>query len=71
MGRCRQPLIHGSLNGATQQADGLLLIQDEGKRWELKHLSTSRKRKQNVIPLVVASERGRAQTIPIPVGLGL
>ena len=33
-----------------------------GERGELKHLSTRRKRKQNVIPQVVASERGRAQT---------
>ena len=70
-GRCRQPLIRGFLNGATQRTDGPLLIQDEGKRWELKHLSTSRKRKQNVIPPVVASERGRAQTSRIPVRLGL
>ncbi len=33
-----------------------------GERRELKHLSTCRRRKQNVIPLVVASERGIAQT---------
>ena len=30
--------------------------------WELKHLSTRWKRNQTEIPLVVASERGRAQT---------
>ena len=29
---------------------------------ELKHLSRARKRNQNEIPLVVASERGRGQT---------
>ena len=33
-----------------------------GERGELKHLITRRRRKQNVIPPVVASERGRAQT---------
>ena len=33
-----------------------------GERGEVKHLSTPRKRKQIVIPQVVASERGRAQT---------
>ena len=30
-------------------------------RWELKHLSTSRKRKQLVIPLLAASEKGTGQ----------
>jgi hypothetical protein len=30
--------------------------------WELKHLSTRRKRKQIVIPLIAASEKGRGQT---------
>jgi hypothetical protein len=34
----------------------------EGERGEVKHLSTPRKRNQTEIPLVVASERGRAQT---------
>ena len=33
-----------------------------GERGEVKHLSTPRKRNQIEIPLVVASERGRAQT---------
>ena len=33
-----------------------------GKPGEVKHLSTRRKRKQSAIPLVVASERGTAQT---------
>ncbi len=32
------------------------------ERGEVKHLSTRRKRNQIEIPLVVASERGRAQT---------
>ena len=39
-----------------------------GERGEVKHLSTRRKRKQIVIPLVVASERGgwlnRVHVIP-------
>ena len=30
-------------------------------RWELKHLSTSRKRKQYVIPLLAESEKGIGQ----------
>ena len=30
--------------------------------WELKHLSTRRKRKHYVMPLVAASEKGRGQT---------
>ena len=34
-----------------------------GEPPELKHLSRARKRNQNEIPLVVASERGRAQTV--------
>ena len=33
-----------------------------GEPPELKHLSRARKRNQNEIPLVVASERGRGQT---------
>ena len=40
-----------------------------GEPGELKHLSTRRKRKQIVIPRVVASEIGAAQTTGvIPVG---
>ena len=31
-------------------------------RWELKHLSTGRKRKQIVIPLLAESEKGTGQT---------
>ena len=31
---------------------------------EVKHLSTQRKRKLNLIPLVAASEKGKAQTRP-------
>ena len=42
-----------------------------GERRELKHLSTYRKRKQLVIPLVVASERGVAQTKLVTASLGL
>ena len=41
-----------------------------GERGEVKHLSTRRRRKQRVIPLVVASERGGwlNQTHVIPGG---
>ncbi len=42
-----------------------------GKPGELKHLSTRRKRKQIVIPLVVASERGEAQTMAVTAAVGL
>jgi len=30
-------------------------------RWELKHLSTGRKRKHNVMPLLAESEKGSPQ----------
>ena len=44
----------------------------QGEPGELKHLSTRRKRKQIVIPKVVASEIGVAQTSPImELGYGL
>ena len=42
-----------------------------GERGELKHLITRRRRKQNVIPPVVASERGTAQTIHVTAWVGL
>ena len=43
----------------------------EGKPGELKHLSTRRRRKQNVIPPVVASEEGTAQTTVVSASVGL
>jgi hypothetical protein len=56
---------HGSIrrcpNGATRVVEDYS-FRKESTRGELKHLSTRRNRKQTVIPLVVASERGRAQT---------
>ena len=57
-------------NETTQQFEELLSIYG-GQPGELKHLSNRRKRKQLVIPLVVASERGTAQTIIVPAMLGL
>lgn len=36
-------------------------FREENRRRELKHLSTGRKRKQKVIPLLAASEKGRGQ----------
>ena len=44
-----------------------------GEPGELKHLSSRRKRKQNVNPLVEAIEEGRAQTagVTAPAGFGL
>jgi hypothetical protein len=48
--RMGQPIPHSGISS------------NGGKRRELKHLSTCRKRKQIVIPKVVASEMGTAQT---------
>ena len=48
-------------NGTTQYTEGVSLRKESQPR-ELKHLSTWRKRKQLVIPQVVASEKGIAQT---------
>ena len=56
-----QGLIHRYPNGATHHVEDMI-PREGGKRGELKHLSSRRKRKQTVIPSVVASERGTAQT---------
>ena len=56
-----QGLILGYPNGATRWFEEPSL-REESERGELKHLSSRRKRKQAVIPVVVASEAGRAQT---------
>ena len=69
-GRCKRPLIRRDPNGVTRLVeDQSLCIQS--KRRELKHLSTCRKRKQNVIPQVVASERGVAQTRVVSAASGV
>ena len=50
-------------NGTTQYTEGVLSRRKAGSQPpELKHLSRERKRKQIVIPQVVASEKGIAQT---------
>jgi len=70
--RCRRPVTRGCPNGATRQSGGLTSpLLRRGEPGELKHLSSRRKRKQNVIPPVVASERGRAQTPAVPASGGL
>ena len=70
--RCRRPVTRGCPNGATLPAEGRESPHSRrGEPRELKHLSTGRRRKQNVIPLVVASERGRAQTARVPARSGL
>ena len=52
-------------NGTTQHTEGVLFRCKSGSQPpELKHLSRERKRKQIVIPQVVASEKGIAQTSP-------
>ena len=60
-GTGKHGLIRRCPNGATRVVEDYSL-RKEGTRGELKHLITPRKRKQIVIPLVVASEHGRAQT---------
>ena len=59
-------LIRGYPNGETRQSNTLSTCTEyigvRGEPPELKHLSRARKRNQNEIPLVVASERGRGQT---------
>ncbi len=49
----------GAVNPASFRAESIGV---EGKRGEVKHLSTPRNRNQAEIPSVAASERGRAQT---------
>ena len=66
VGRSKYPVIHGYLNGETHM-DRLHVSMTEsigygGEPGELKHLSSRRKRKQNVISKVAASEMERAQT---------
>ena len=51
-------------NGTTQHTEGVLSCRKAGSQPpELKHLSRERKRKQIVIPQVVASEKGIAQIL--------
>lgn len=52
----------GKPNGINLPLSLTEYIGDRGKPAELKHLSRWRKRNQNEIPLVAASERGKAQT---------
>ena len=60
-------LIRGFPNGETPlgkpKRSLAEYIGQGGQPRELKHLSTSRKVKQDATPLVVASERGLAQTV--------
>ena len=58
-GGANDRLIRTCPNGETCQIEDL---SNSRKPAELKHLSRRRKRKQVVIPQVVASERGRGQT---------
>ena len=62
-GICKRELIRRYLNGATRQVEGLSPDYIGSKRWELKHLSTSRKRKKLSMSKVVAIEMDRAQTV--------
>ena len=58
-GSCKRTLIRTCPNGSTCQIEDLTNRREPS---ELKHLSRRRKRKQVVIPQVVASESGRGQT---------
>ena len=69
-GNCKQVLIRRYPNGATRHVEDMSPIY-WSKRGELKHLSTPRKRKKLSIPLVVAIERGRAQTDVVTASSGL
>ena len=66
MGRSKYPSIHGFLNGETyMRSPHVTYTESIGIRrepGELKHLSSRRKRKQQVISKVAASEMERAQT---------
>jgi hypothetical protein len=55
-----RPLIPGFPNEVSLYTP--LLFAWEGEPSEVKHLSRTRKRNQHEIPLVAASENGRAQT---------
>ncbi len=61
-GICKQEMIRRYLNGATCLAEGQAPNLFRSERWELKHLSTSRKRKKLSMSRVVAIEMDRAQT---------
>ena len=65
-------MIRGYPNGATRLVEGQSFRFRSGSEpGELKHLSTRRNRKQLVIPQVVASERGLAQTLLVTASGGL
>ena len=68
-GRCKQPLIRRYPNGAT-----LFREAEESIAKPTRGTETSKypeEKKTTVIPQVVASERGRAQTNSVKAGLGL
>ena len=65
-GRSKYPMIRRCLNGETRMDRLHASVRESiacgGEPPELKHLSRARKRKQQVIPEVAASETGRGQT---------
>ena len=70
--RSKHPLIRGCPNGVTHAHVAYHMAKPyEARPGELNHLSTQRKRNQNEIPLVAASERGEAQTRIVTAILGL
>ena len=59
---CKHEMIREYPNGATRAGEACTPEKIRGKRRELKHLSTCRKRKKRSMSLVVASEEDKAQT---------
>ena len=74
-GSCNKVLIRGSPNGATQQVEDLLLRAEYiGAVERTRGTETSKypeEKKSIEIPLVVASERGKAQTCLVTAKQGL
>ena len=68
-GRCKQPLIRRYPNGATLPAEGRESIAKPTQGTETSKYLVEKKTK--VIPQVVASERGRAQTVVVKAITGL
>ena len=58
------------IGGIITRLDRFQSCINASERGELKHLITRRRRKQHVIPPVVASERGRAQTAAVSATAG-
>ena len=63
MGRCKQPLIHEFPNGETRYVEDITSERKQTRRTETSKYPEEKK--TIVIPVVVASELGIAQTIVV------